>query len=214
MLGTFTGLRLGDCCTLKWGEVDLDRQLIRRVPQKTSSRKQKPVLIGIPAALHAKLTETPASKRKGYVVPRYAKLYTYQNADGKPTKQPDISDEIQKHLRDRCGIQIHKEGTGYKKVPDPTGRHEYIWEHTGKRAVVEVGFHSLRHTYVSLHAERGTPQAVVQAIVGHGNPSMTAHYTHIGEDTARQVAGVLDLNDLDETKSRQVPDWIREKLKP
>ncbi len=29
-LGTFTGLRLGDCCTLKWGETDLDRGLIRR----------------------------------------------------------------------------------------------------------------------------------------------------------------------------------------
>jgi len=77
--------------------------------------------------------------------------------------------------------------------------------------VVEVGFHSLRHTYVSLHAERGTPQAVVQAIVGHGNPAMTAHYTHIGEETARQVAGVITLNES-EQKPGQVPAWIAEKL--
>ena len=37
-LGTFTGLRLGDCCTLKWSEVDLIRQIIRRIPNKTASR--------------------------------------------------------------------------------------------------------------------------------------------------------------------------------
>lgn len=213
MLGTFTGLRLGDCCTLKWGEVDLDRQLIKRVPQKTASRKPKPVLIGIPVALHAKLSEISSTKRKGYVVPKYASLYNYRNASDKPTRQPDISNEIQKHFKDRCGIQIHREGTGYKKAPDPTGRHEYIWEYTGKRAVVEVGFHSLRHTYVSLHAERGTPQAVVQAIVGHGNPAMTAHYTHIGEETARKVAGVIELGEPKDSKVEPIPDWALEDLK-
>jgi len=212
MLGTFTGLRLGDCCTLKWGEVDLDRQLIRRVPRKTASRRQKPILVGIPAALLAKLSETPKGKRKGYVVSKYAKLYAYQNANGKPTRQPDISNEIQKHFKDRCGIQIHKEGTGYKKVSDPTGKHEYIWEYTGTRAVVEVGFHSLRHTYVSLHAERGTPQAVVQAIVGHGNPAMTAHYTHIGEETARKVAEVIELTEPKKKETQKLPDWAVEKL--
>jgi len=79
--------------------------------------------------------------------------------------------------------------------------------------VVEVGFHSLRHTYVSLHAERGTPQSVVQAIVGHGSPAMTAHYTHIGEETARQVAGVITLNEPDrQTAPPPVPEWVREKL--
>lgn len=212
MIGTFTGLRLGDCCTLKWGEVDLDRQLIRRVPQKTASRNQKPVLVGIPAALHTKLAETSKGKRKGYVVSKYAKLYTYLNASGKPTRQPDISNEIQKHFKNRCGIQVHKEGTGYKKVSDPSGKHEYIWEYTGTRAVVEVGFHSLRHTYVSLHAERGTPQAVVQAIVGHGNPAMTAHYTHIGEETARRVAGVIDLAEPKKKETQTLPDWAVAKL--
>jgi len=46
-LGTFTGLRMGDVCTLKWGEVDLDRQIITRIPNKTSRRKRVPVKIGI-----------------------------------------------------------------------------------------------------------------------------------------------------------------------
>jgi len=206
-LGTFTGLRLGDCCTLKWGEVDLDRGLIKRVPNKTASRKQKPVVLGIPEALYAKLAGTPKSKRKGHVVPKYAKLYTYENREGVTVQRADITDEIQTIFED-CEIRTHKEGTGLIKDP-VTGKKES----TGKRAVVEVGFHSLRHTYVSLHAERGTPQAVVQAIVGHGNPAMTAHYTHIGEETARQVAGVITLNEPARKGARHVPPWIQELAK-
>jgi integrase len=209
-LGTFTGLRLGDCCTLKWGETDLDRGLIRRVPNKTA-KNNKPVLVGIPAALHAKLSETPKTKRKGYVLPRFAELYTYRNAKGRPSKQPFISNEIQKVFTD-CNIQTHKEGTGYKTEPDPENPGETIEVYTGKRAVVEVGFHSLRHTYVSLHAEAGTPQAMIQANVGHSNPAMTAHYTHVNEAAARQAAGVLTLNEPEQA-ARIVPLWILEKLK-
>ena len=64
-------------------------------------------------------------------------------------------------------------------------------EQDRERAVVEVGFHSLRHTYVSLHAERGTPAAILQDNVGHSNPAMTRHYTHISELSAKEYAGVL-----------------------
>lgn len=208
-LGAFTGLRLGDCCTLKWGEVDLDRGLIRRIPNKTA-KSGKPVLIGIPAALFDVLAMIPPSKRKGYVLPRFAEQYTYRNEKGRPTQQPEISSEIQAHFI-KCEIQVHREGTGFKLVPckhSPTG---YKKEHTGKRAVVEVGFHSLRHTYVSLHAERGTPQAMIQGNVGHSNPAMTAHYTHVNEETAVRTAQVLTLEKPKQT-ARQVPDWIKEKL--
>lgn len=212
-LGTFTGLRLGDCCTLKWGEVDLVRMQIKRIPNKLQHRDNaKPVVVGIPSALHYKLSETPSSKRKGYVISAFAGMYIYRNNKGRPSKQPDITKQIQKHFKDACGIQIHKEGTGYIKVPDPTGKHAYLWEHTGKRAVVEVGFHSLRHTYVSIQAQQGTPQAVVQAIVGHGNPAMTAHYTHIGEQAAQQAALAMPSNIVDadfEVISAPLPEWAR-----
>ena len=212
-LGTFTGLRLGDCCTLKWGETDLDRGLIRRVPNKTA-KNHKPVLVGIPAALHGKLSETPKTKRKGYVLPRFAELYNYRSTDGRPTRQPDISNEIQKVFED-CEIQTQKEGTGKEAYEAAFAD----WEANGKqgakpirkRAVVEVGFHSLRHTYVSLHAEAGTPQAMIQANVGHSNPAMTAHYTHVNEEAARQIAGVLTLNAPETDQHRApLPGWARE----
>jgi integrase len=169
LIGATTGLRLGDCCTLKWGEVDLVRQVIRRQPNKTARRESsKPVIIGIPEQLLNALSQEP--DQTGYVLPEMARRYNTPSLRGGITKQ------IRKYF-EACGIQCHKDGTG---------------KGTDKRAVVEVGFHSLRHTYVSLHAERGTPAAIIQGNVGHGSPAMTAHYTHISDAAAVDVAKVLD----------------------
>ena len=203
-IGTFTGLRLGDCCTLKWGETDLDRGLIRRIPNKTA-KNGKPVVVGIPSALYAKLSETPKGKRKGYVVPKYAELYIYKNEKGEPIRRPLITREI-RQIFEGCEIQTQQEGTG--KPKDENGD----TVDTGKRAVVDVSFHSLRHTWVSMQAEAGTPQAVVQSIIGHSNPAMTAHYTHIGEGAALKAAKVITLSEP-EPKAEQVPPWIVEKLR-
>ncbi len=211
-LGTFTGLRLGDCCTLKWGEVDLDRGVITRVPNKTQSRGAKPIKIGIPAALFKKLTETSLGKRKGYVLPEYAALYTHTNSKGQHIKKSVITKAIQTHFRS-CGINTHKEGTGTQIKPDSDNPGGYAEVATGKRAVVEVGFHSLRHTFVSIHAERGTARAVVQAIVGHGSPAMTQHYTHIGEEAAKQAALAMPSDIVDaefEVLRDPLPKWAQE----
>lgn len=213
-LGTFTGLRLGDCCTLRWAEVDMDRRQIRRIPNKLSHNDNaRPVVVGIPIALYQNLTETPVRKRKGYIVPEFADLYMYRNESGRPTRQPEITKQIQAHFIDH-GIQTHREGTGFKLLPDPNRPGKFKKEHTGKRAVVEVGFHSLRHTFVSLQAERGTPQSTVQAIVGHGSPAMTQHYTHITNEAAQQAAKALDSGIIDAEYEiiKKVPSWIRDKL--
>ena len=86
-----------------------------------------------------------------------------------------VTRRIQKHFTD-CGIPTLKPGTG---------------PGTGKRAVVDVGFHSLRHTFVSLCREANAPLAVVEAIVGHANPAMTRHYTHVGEAAATTAVAAL-----------------------
>jgi hypothetical protein len=103
---------------------------------------------------------------------------------------------VQRHFK-ACGIILHKPGTG-------TG---------GKRAVIEVGFHSLRHTFVSLCRESNAPLAVVESIVGHSNPSMTRHYTHVGELAAgRAVAALPSITGeaVPEQPRRQQSDILRE----
>ena len=64
---------------------------------------------------------------------------------------------------------------------------------TGCRAIVELGFHSLRYSYISHNAEKGTPAAIIQKNAGHANPAMTEHYTRISDQAALQYAGNLSL---------------------
>lgn len=41
-----------------------------------------------------------------------------------------------------------------------------------------VGFHSLRHSFVTINEAAGVDRKVIQGIVGHGSPLMTGRYSH------------------------------------
>ena len=182
-VGVYSGLRLGDCATLRWAEVDLPRNLIRRIPNKTARRNPKPVIIPVHPILRDMLAETAAEKRGEFVLPETAETYL--------RRTDMVTDMVQRHF-EACGIKSHKRGTG----------------ENGKRAVVEVGFHSLRHTFVSLCRESNAPLAVVESIVGHSNPAMTRHYTHVGELAAGRAVAALPsiLSDTATTAAQTTPE--------
>jgi integrase len=168
-LGIYSGLRLGDCATLRWAEVDLPRNLIRRIPSKTARRNPKPVIVPMHPVLRDMMAEAPPKQRSEYVLPETAATY-FRNRRA-------LIKGIQKHFL-QCGIRTHAPANG-------TG------DKNRKLAVVEVGFHSLRHTFVSLCRESNAPLAVVESIVGHSNPAMTRHYTHVGELAAGRAVAAL-----------------------
>jgi integrase len=174
-LGLYSGLRLGDCCTLRWCEVDLARGLIRRIPNKTARRNPKPVIVPIHPALRDLLSATPPNERGDDVLPETAALYA--------KKVGLVTDLVQDHFKS-CGIKLYQVGTGPEAEADPESTKP-------KRAVIEVGFHSLRHTFVSLCRGSDAPLAVVESIVGHSNPAMTRHYTHVGELAATRAIAAL-----------------------
>ena len=41
-----------------------------------------------------------------------------------------------------------------------------------------VGFYSIRHTFVTQAEESGVDRKIIQGIVGQGSPVMTGHYSH------------------------------------
>jgi len=214
-----TGLRLGDCCTLQWGEVDLIRRIISRIPNKMRDRVKNPeevrVRIGIPHILLNELSVIPAEKRTGPVLPGICRLYTL--------KRMYVYQRIRNLFRD---AKIDTIQPGSKDAQHPRG-------------ITIKGFHSLRHTFVSMSAEAGAPQHVIQRIVGHSSPLMTMHYTHLGnadllksadslpalplETPTDEAAAVIDVSPLDDQTERDrselralvdtmPPDQIREIL--
>ena len=191
MLGAFLGLRLGDASTLLWAEVDLARRIVVRIPRKSAHRGDTAkVTIGIPAALHSYLDALP--RRGKYVVPKCAAEY-----DRDVTV---LTNRIQAHL-ESCGIQTIKDGTG---------------RGTGQRAVVLAGYHSLRHSYISIMAQAGASIAVLQKLAGHSSPAMTAHYTHITAEAALDAAAKMPalLGDGAAKPAREpLPAWAVEAVK-
>ena len=166
LLGLYTGLRLGDCCTMKWEQVNMEIPRITARPSKTKRKNGKWVLIPIHYDLLEHLKTLPRDSE--FLCPSMAEKYLL----GK-TKR--ITTSIQKFFQ-TCGIQLYADGTG---------------PGTGKRAVVRFGFHSFRHHFVTAMSECGVPRSVVMEIVNHGSPAMQAVYTHCGEEALQ--AGIEKL---------------------
>ena len=122
-----------------------------------------PVTIPLHPSLYAVLDEMPQGRRHGAVMPQTASDYERDSAS--------VTDRVQ-HVFRSCGIETRtRDGKG--------------------RAKVDVGFHSLRHTFVSMSANAGAPLAVVQNLVGHSTPTMTMHYYHGTTDAARAAVNAL-----------------------
>lgn len=181
-IGLYTGLRLGDACRLLWREILPDLSRIIREPNKTAHTGTE-LVIPVHAVLAAILSEIGEGERSGFVLPTIGPLYELNNGSR-------VAKLVHDHLT-ACGIQTHKDGTGGD---------------TGKRAVVEVGFHSLRHSFVSLCARQGVPLHVVQSLCGHSSPEIQRLYLHTStSDAERAIAALpaMDLTTGDESDPRR-----------
>lgn len=55
-----------------------------------------------------------------------------------------------------------------------------------------VRFHDMRHCAVTVMAEAGLPAAVIMAQVGHIDPAMMRHYSHIRRQALNSAAAALE----------------------
>lgn len=148
-LGIYTGLRLADCALLRWDAVDLAKGLLHVLPRKTM-KTGRVVTVSLHPTLE-RLLSCVVRNESPYVLPELAELYVRNSSE--------VAKRVQA-VFEKAGIRTQGDVAGYS------------------RKVTVVGFHSLRHTFVSLCGNGGMPLAYVQSIVGHANPMMTSHYFH------------------------------------
>ena len=187
-IGMYTGMRLGDCCKLLWSEVDIVRSIIQRIPDKTKKyRKGKPITVPIHRVLSDLLMQTPKERRTGYVLPGIGPLL----GDAKTIVERNRGmSKIQHHL----GKIFHNAGIVTSVKIE--GR---------KHKAPDAGFHSLRHTFVSMSANAGVPLHIVQSIVGHESNTMTRHYFH--ENVAalqKAVEAIPSISEVGEVSAGEV----------
>jgi integrase len=162
LLAATAGLRLGDAKNLTWAAVDLDRKVLRYVPQKTKAGRFKPIEIVILPDLEEYLLRLPVKSHKAS-----APLF------------PTLS---QTQLSGCNGLSAR-----FQKLMHIAG----IFAETDEREVSGKGrrfnnltFHSLRHTFVTVMANSGVSRELRMKLAGH---TSDAHdrYTHLDLATMR-----------------------------
>ena len=168
--GLFTGQRWGDLASLVWTQIDLTRDEIALTTRKTGKR----LLVPIAPPLHEHILSLPASDNPhGPVHP-----HAFETIHSQGGRVGTLSNEFGELLVSAGS----RESWSYKSRG--TGR-------GGKRAGLDVSFHSLRHTAVSLLKDAGVPDSVVQALVGHESSAMSHRYTHVGREALARAAKTL-----------------------
>ncbi len=160
-VGLYCGFRLGDAVTLAWEGIAPNLSTITRLPGKTAY-KGEALTIPVHPALRAILAELP--RGTGPVMPGLAARYAKDKGG--------VAKIIRKHF-EASKIVTTEAGPGRM------------------RAASVVGFHSLRHCFVSIQARAGTPESITRAMVGHASPMVHAIYQHAnGEDTRKAIAAL------------------------
>ena len=164
-IGLYSGIRLGDVVNLRWENIGKDS--IKIVPSKTR-RKGRKIPMPIHPVLRILLNELRKQSVGEYLFPEEKEIY--QKDSGNITRR------FQQFLND-CGIKTTEQGEGHRR-----------------KAIVRKGFHSLRHSFVSLCAANRVPQFVIQELVGHGSPAMTELYSHADfEQKQNAINGLPDM---------------------
>ncbi len=163
LCGLSTAMRLGDCCQLRWADVDLG-SASPSVTVKTSKTGET-VCIPVYERLRAELEM--AHERRGakgeFVWPQQAELYRRQHS-----------------------LVSRRMGVAFKKAVGEDLVHA-VRKHGLLKASV-YDFHSLRTTWITEALSRGVPIETVKLISGHKTVEVvTTHYFHPDRDQVRNA---------------------------
>lgn len=165
LFGAFTGQRLGDSISMTWGAVDFEQHLLKFRPQKTRASK-KDLVLPLHPDLETHLLDLPAGKPSDPICPTLS--------------QADIGGR--RGLSRQFLAIVAKAGIAQQSIA-AGGKAGHIFN--------RYGFHSLRHSFVSMLANAGIAADVRQLLSGHADEKSHAIYTHTSLDTLKRAVHTL-----------------------
>lgn len=168
--GMCTAMRQGDCCLLKWRDVDLARRFITVKTNKTGQTVSIPIF----PMLYDELAARQPSE--AYVFPEQAKMYV-ENSDG-------ITWRVRKVLAVAGFKDVDENGENDQTDEAEIVRGEIHAERKdGLRRASVRDFHSFRVTWVTLALTAGVPLELVQKATGHRTTDIVLqHYFQPGRE--------------------------------
>jgi integrase len=161
LLGTFTGLRLGDCATLQWSDIHMGDGLAHII--RRTAKTGREVSFTIHPELREELEQTPAAQRTGDVCPQIGERYR---------RDKQGVSKVVRGIFEKCEMAT--------RIEAGKGR---------SRAASVRGFHSFRVAFVTDCARAGVPLGLVQSWLGHSSVETTRIYERW--DTSREGGRVV-----------------------
>lgn len=162
-LGLFAGMREKDAALLRWADIDMDRRMIHYTPHKTRGKAivaEVPMVPDVASEIIARWNRREDGQE--YVLPDVAAEYQRTGKRGATTKA----------VEKQTVALIHKvTGDGRRERQDGDPQR--------KRIRSPYGFHSCRHTFCSVLAQRGVPLAKLAAMTGDAPNTLQAYYVHV-----------------------------------
>jgi len=167
-LSLYTGLRLGELCALKWGDIDMElkclhvNRTISRIIDIDSSEKRTKIIIDSPKSISSQRTIPIPQKIENCLIKRnpYNNNLYFLTGTEKYIEPRNYYEKYKKFLQ-MCGVEQHT-------------------------------FHALRHSFATNCIEKGFDAKVLSEILGHADVKITLErYVHPSLDRKRQCMNLL-----------------------
>jgi integrase len=169
LFGIYSGQRLGDIATLRWNNIDLQRDELRLSTRKTG----RTMILPLAAPLRKHIISLRfSSDPTAPIHPKAFDLVERQHKTG--------------NLSNQFADLLAAVGLREKKNHKSTGKGR-----GSRRNVEPVSFHSLRRTATTILHEAGVPAAVAQALIGHDSEAMHELYVSVGREALQKAAAAL-----------------------
>lgn len=168
LLCMYTGLRLGEICALKWGDISVRDQCIK--VNRSMQRIQSDDLMGKRTKI---IIQKPKSECSVRIIP--------------------IPDEIFLMLLDnrRSEDSFFLTGSSSRYV-EPRCMENYFKKAAMECSITDVSFHVLRHTFATRCVELGFDIKSLSEILGHASVNITLNrYVHPSMDLKRKNMNLL-----------------------
>lgn len=164
LLALLTGIRIGELCALRWGDISLEEKTVHIHASMQRLPSQEPCGSG-KTQLTITLPKSAASVRTIPLTSQMAFLC------GKMCKQNKNYYVV----------------TGTEKYMEPRALQYRFSKYTKMCGLEQVHFHTLRHTFATRCVEAGFEIKTLSEILGHSNPSVTLQrYVHSSMEMKRK----------------------------